>query len=135
MRAPQFGQSGRKQRAKQAPKPAKAQPHTLIPVEPGLANCDTIRQQGQVGYMRLNTGFWRGTGKGLKARISPIETTAIEPYSGARRARGPATAGQQAHGTYARDPAVKVTMHLWHKSARREGALVPSLQGPIITKR
>lgn len=133
MRAPQFGNAGKKQ-ASHNVKPANSSP-LVIPVDTGAANCDIIRQRHQAGFMRLNTGFNKLTGKGLKARISPVETVAIEPYSGAKRSRGPSKQGQVAHGIYARDPAVKVTMHLWNKSARRDGALVPSLQGPIISKR
>ena len=136
MRAPQFGQTGRKKRAKQGrTKPVSAQSPLVIPVTPNSANVDAIRAGKPAGFIRLNTGYWRGTGKGRKANQSPVETLVIEPYSGAMRSRGPDIQGQQPHGNYARDPVVKVQMRLWHKSARREGALVPELQGDIITKR
>ncbi len=137
MRAPQFGQDGRKKRARHGmTKPYRAaQSPIVIPVEVGVANVDTIRPVKASRFIRLNTGFWRGTGSGLRAGTSPVETMLVEPYSGAMRSRGPAVLGQSPHGNYARDPVVKVKMHLWHKSARRKGALVPELQGPDITKR
>lgn len=131
--APQYGQT-RKKRTKQGRNPAKALPPLVIPVEPGQANCDLIRLPSS-GFVRLNTGFWRGIGRGLRATASPVETLAVEPYRGAKRARGQATAGQQAHGIFTPALDLKITMHLWHKSARRKGALVPSLQGPVISKR
>lgn len=136
MRAPQFGQDGRKRRARHGmTKPRGTPSPIVIPVEAGAANVDIIRPVKPSSFIRLNTGFWRGTGTGLRATQSPIETLTVEPYSGAVRSRGPAIQGQQPHGNYARDPAVKVKMHLWHKSARRKGVLVPELQGPDITKR
>lgn len=125
--APQYGQT-RKKRKKQGRNPAKALAPLVIPVEPGVANCDTIRLPSN-GTMRLNTGFWRGIGRGLRATASPVETLAIEPYRGAKRARGQAVAGQQAHGMFTPEPDVKITLHLWHKSAKMMG------KGPVISKR
>lgn len=126
--APQYGQT-RKKRKKQGRKPpVKALTPLVIPVEPGQANCDTIRLPSN-GTMRLNTGFWRGVGKGLRATSSPVETLAIEPYRGAKRARGQAVAGQRAHSIFTPDLEVKVTLHLWHKSAKMMG------KGPVISKR
>jgi len=134
MRAPQYGQYGRRRRAKQGvvPRSAARQPVLVIPVPPGVANTDTIRQR-PAGFMRLNTGFWRSTGTGLRTSQSPVRATPIERYTGACRAKGRAIRGQLAHGAYVA-PQVKVRMFLWHKSARRKGVLVPDLQGNLITK-
>ncbi len=126
--APQYGLS-RKRRTKGGRNPAlRAQAPLVIPVEPGQANCDTIRLPSN-GTIRLNTGHWRGVGRGLRATASPVETLTVEPYRGAKRARGQAMAGQQAHGIFTPDLEIKVTLHLWHKSAKMMG------KGSIISKR
>lgn len=126
--APQYGQT-RKKRQKQGHKPpVKALAPLVIPVEPGVANCDTIRLPSS-GFVRLNTGFWRGIGRGLRATTSPVDTMPVEPYRGAKRARGQAEAGQQAHGIFTPDLEIQTTLHLWHKSAKMMG------KGPVISKR
>lgn len=150
--APQYGLS-RKKRTKQGLPPVRAQSALVIPVDEGQANCDIIRQRSLKGFIRLNTGFWRGAGNGLRATSAPVESHTIEAYRGAKRARHdvrdklPAyTLGKSskvsapniqaepvtpmvAHGIFTPELNIKVTLHLWHKSAKQMG------QGSIISKR